>query len=137
MGQQHADTRVCCGRHAQGPPHLPACAGLWCFCGGSLELGETLLQAAVREALEETGLLMRCDPNPQGAIFSDALAWPTPLAAADSIVHDAQGAIKFHYAIVNFAATPVDPHAEPVPADDADKAQWFPVSSLRGMPGEF
>eukprot|EP00877_Chromochloris_zofingiensis_P009648 jgi/Chrzof1/4937/Cz15g05080.t1 len=32
--------------------------GQWCFPGGSLELGETLVQCACREVLEETGLAL-------------------------------------------------------------------------------
>jgi hypothetical protein len=29
-----------------------------------------------------------------------------------------------------------DPLKEPVPADDVDAAQWYPVAQLRGLPGE-
>lgn len=28
-----------------------------------------------------------------------------------------------------------DPHQLPVPADDCDGAQWFPVAKLRGLKG--
>ena len=37
--------------------------GKWTVPGGSLELGETMVDCAVREALEETGLRLRNDPQ--------------------------------------------------------------------------
>jgi 8-oxo-dGTP pyrophosphatase MutT (NUDIX family) len=66
-------------------------AGQWGFCGGSLELGETLVDCAIRETREETGLDLRCEPVPVGQPFSDTLRFPTPFGAADSISHDSGG----------------------------------------------
>lgn len=43
------------------PPSPPA--GLWCFPGGSLELGESLVECAVRETEEETGVQLRNAPQ--------------------------------------------------------------------------
>ena len=116
-------------------PLLPP-AGLWCFPGGSLELGETLVDCAVRETLEETGLQLRNAPIPEGMaypggatalipypphhcrcpcavpcraageLFSESLEFPTPIAAADSLTQDASGRLLFHYAIINLAAIP-------------------------------
>lgn len=41
----------------QRPPRA-ALAGLWEFPGGKVEIGETAEEAAVRECLEETGVLV-------------------------------------------------------------------------------
>jgi mutator protein MutT len=49
------DGRFLIGRRAEGGP----LAGYWEFPGGKIHPGETPEQAAVRECLEETGLLVR------------------------------------------------------------------------------
>jgi len=41
--------------------NIPPGAGLWTFPGGYVDLGESVPDAAVREALEETGLNVRLD----------------------------------------------------------------------------
>jgi len=64
-------------------------AGQWCFPGGSLELGETLAECAVRETQEETGVVLRNSGVPPEEVYSDDLSFPTPIAAADGIYHDA------------------------------------------------
>ena len=37
--------------------------GKWTVPGGSLELGETMVECAIREAYEETGMRLRNDPQ--------------------------------------------------------------------------
>ncbi|PSC68460.1 Transmembrane 18 isoform A [Micractinium conductrix] len=106
--------------------------GLWCFPGGSLELGESLVDCAVRETLEETGLQLR-NAAQEGELFSDTLAFPSPVSSSDAMMRDPDGRLLFHYAIVNYAAVPEDPQQTPVPADDVDGAQWWPVAQLRGL----
>jgi ADP-ribose pyrophosphatase YjhB (NUDIX family) len=61
--------------------------GQWSIPGGAVELGETLRQAAAREALEETGLIVEA-----GEI----------LEVFDSIYRDPAGCIQYHYVLVDF-----------------------------------
>ncbi|HDM24047.1 NUDIX hydrolase [archaeon] len=60
----------------------PPFKGYWALCGGFVEYGETVEEAAIREALEETGLKIKelklvgvySDPNrdPRGHVISVA-----------------------------------------------------------------
>ncbi|KAK9909386.1 hypothetical protein WJX75_001461 [Coccomyxa subellipsoidea] len=128
------ETEVLLVRRAK-PPEV----GKWTFPGGSLELGETMVECAVREAYEETGLHLRNDPETARAVeereggLSTGLEVPTPFAAADVIVHEDSRRLAFHYAIVEVAAVPADPSAPLVPGGDVDGAQWKPVRHLKGM----
>ena len=67
------------------PPRL----GEWGLPGGAQLLGETIMQAAIREAREETGL----DVQPLGIV-----------TALDAITRDATGAVEYHYTIIDIAA---------------------------------
>jgi ADP-ribose pyrophosphatase YjhB (NUDIX family) len=85
----------------------------WGFPGGRIERGETVVEAAQRELLEETGVHAR----PAGV-----------LTALDSIHHDTAGAIAFHFVLI---VVLLDWQAgEGAPADDARAVGWWTIGEL-------
>lgn len=97
------DCRVLLVRRANPPDQ-----GLWGLPGGRMEMGETHLDAALRELEEETG------------IIADA---PRLLTVLDFIEHDSSGALAHHFAMV--AVLCRWRSGEAVAADDALEARWF------------
>ena len=63
--------------------------GVWTIPGGVVDLGERMSEAAAREVREECGIEVEIGPV---------------VGILDNIVRDEEGAIRFHYAIVDFAA---------------------------------
>ncbi len=92
----------------------PPAEGLWAIPGGSVELGETLREAAEREILEETGLVVRAGD---------------PFFTFEIIDTDESGAIRYHYVIVDLEAEYVS--GEPTPGDDALEVRWFSRNDLK------
>ena len=95
----------------------PPARGQWAIPGGNIKLGETLQQAAEREILEETGVVIRAGD---------------PIYTFDAVVHDEDGAIQFHYIIVDLAADYID--GNPRPGDDADDVRWLDAEALESLP---
>ena len=90
--------------------------GEWSLPGGAQELGETVEATARRELLEETGL---------------SVGTLTLVAHVDSIHPDADGRIRYHYTILDFAA-----HwqgGEPVAGDDVTAAAFIRFDALDGL----
>jgi ADP-ribose pyrophosphatase YjhB (NUDIX family) len=78
--------------------------GLWCFPGGYVDFGEDPALAAIRECREETGLTL------------------TQLSLLDVSFNGRVIVITYH------AHAPAD--IAPIPADDADMADWFAPDRL-------
>ena len=91
----------------------PPSQGLWSIPGGSVELGETLQQAAEREVFEETGVIVSAKE---------------PVYTFDHIEKDENERVRFHYVIIDLTADYVS--GEPVPGDDALDARWVSLEEL-------
>ncbi len=86
--------------------------GRWSLPGGSVEVGETLREAVVREVLEETGLDVR----------------PTELVGAyDSIVEEG-GGVRFHFVLLDFLCQIVGGRLRP--GSDASATEWVRLADL-------
>lgn len=87
-------------------------AGCWTVPGGVVEPGETLQEAAAREVLEETGIIVRIKQE----------VWSlTQPAAPDTI-----------YEIHDFLAEPIG--GVLCAGDDAGGARWFTAEEMRHAP---
>lgn len=91
--------------------------GEWSIPGGVLELGETLRQGAEREALEETGLVVRATEL---------------LGVFDRVVPDSNGTIIYHYVLIDFLCERVS--GELHAGADAADAQWFTPDDVAKLP---
>ncbi len=89
-------------------------AGLWSVPGGMVELGERAAEAAKREALEETGLVVEI---------------AGVLGVVDKIVEGDGNRIKFHFVIVDYLANPVGGSLEA--SSDALNARWVRSADFR------
>ncbi len=87
--------------------------GHWSIPGGAVELGETLREAAEREALEETGLVVTAEEVVE--VF-------------DSIYRDPEGKTKYHYVLVDFACRPTGGQLQA--GSDAAEVRWVTVEEL-------
>lgn len=76
--------------------------GLWAVPGGTLKLGESMRHCAERELFEETGVTAQAGE----CVYT-----------FDFVERDAQGKIKYHFVVVDFAAKYIS--GEPQGADDA------------------
>ncbi len=94
----------------------PPRAGEWSLPGGAQHVGETVRQTALREVMEETGVRV-------GHLEF--------LAVIDAILRDEQGRARYHYTLVDFWAEWES--GEPAAADDAQLAEWIPISRVNDL----
>ncbi len=91
----------------------PPAKGVWAIPGGTVQLGESLQEAARREILEETG------------IFIEA---KDPVYIFDKVERDAQRCVRFHYVIIDLSAEYLGGTLRP--GDDAEDACWAAPEDL-------
>jgi 8-oxo-dGTP diphosphatase len=99
-------------RRARAPAN-----GLFSLPGGVVEIGETLIEALVREVREETSMAIE----------------PVGLAGyREAITHDRDGRVERHFVILPFAARWLA--GEPVLNEELSEARWLRPDALAGLP---
>lgn len=95
----------------------PPRQGQWGLPGGLIDLGERLVEAAVREVREECGI--EIDLGAQIAIF-EPIEW------------DAAGQLEYHYVVIDYWAS--HRSGEAIALDDAMAVAWWPMDRLGDLP---
>ncbi len=94
----------------------PPIAGQWSIPGGALEVGELVREAAVREAREETGLIVET-----GEL----------LGVFDRVLRDAASRVQYHYVLIDFLCRPAGGRL--LAASDAAEVRWFTREQLPAL----
>jgi len=94
----------------------PPIQGEWSIPGGVLEVGELVRDAAIREAREETGLMV--EPGELLGVF-------------DRVLRDPEQRVQYHYVLIDFLCRVVggELHA----ASDAAEVRWFRREELPAL----
>jgi 8-oxo-dGTP diphosphatase len=105
------DSRVLLVKRAHPPLQAQ-----WSIPGGVLEVGELVREAAVREAHEETGLIV--EPGELLGVY-------------DRVLRHADQRVQYHYVLIDFLCRRVG--GELQAADDAAEVRWFTREELPAL----
>lgn len=105
------EPRVLLIRRGQAP-----LLGEWSLPGGVLECGETLRDAAVREAREETGLVVEIVDM---------------LGVYERVIPGDDGRVRYHYVLIDFLCRPLSGDLKA--ASDAAEVRWFTREELPAL----
>ena len=94
----------------------PPLQAQWSIPGGVLEVGEMVCEAAVREAREETGLIV--EPGDLLGVY-------------DRVLRDAEKRVQYHYVLIDFLCRRVG--GELRAASDAAEVRWFTREELPAL----
>jgi 8-oxo-dGTP diphosphatase len=94
----------------------PPLQAQWSIPGGVLEVGELVREAAVREAREETGLIV--EPGELLGVY-------------DRVQRDAEQRVQYHYVLIDFLCRRVG--GELFAASDAAEVRWFTREELPAL----
>jgi 8-oxo-dGTP diphosphatase len=102
------DSRVLLVKRAHPPLQAQ-----WSIPGGVLEVGELIREAAIREAREETGLIV--EPGELLGVY-------------DRVLRNLEQRVQYHYVLIDFLCRRTG--GELQAADDADEVRWFTREQL-------
>jgi len=94
----------------------PPIQGQWSIPGGVLEVGELVREAAVREAREETGLIV--EPGELLGVY-------------DRVLRNEEKRVQYHYVLIDFLCRRVG--GELMAASDAAEVRWFTRDELPSL----
>ena len=94
----------------------PPIQGQWSIPGGVLEVGEMVHEAAIREAREETGLIV--EPGELLGVY-------------DRILRDPEKRVQYHYVLIDFLCRAAGGHLQA--ATDAAEVRWFTREELPAL----
>ncbi len=94
----------------------PPIEGQWSIPGGALEIGELIREAAMREAREETGLIV--EPGELLGVF-------------DRVLRNPEQRVQYHYVLIDFLCRRTG--GELRAADDAAEVRWFTREELPAL----